>query len=346
MPEHLSVSSFLMKAVSVPVLDVRSPGEFEQGHIPGALSFPLFTDEERKEVGTLYKNAGKDKAFLKGLEFVGPKMAGFVRQAVRICPEKEVAVHCWRGGMRSGSMAWLLESAGFKVFLLKGGYKLFRQSVLTEDRLPERMLVLGGLTGSGKTPVLHALAASGFQVLDLERLANHKGSAFGSLGENPQPTQEQFENEIYTQLFHSDPERILWVEDESKAIGRVRVPNELYDRIRDSKVVFLDQKQETRLGRIVELYGTADPEALSDSIRKLAKRLGGLRLKTALDAVQCGDLREAASLVLEYYDKAYLFGLYQRNPENRFHVDCLNVPDDSIPALLADVAETLYPGRK
>jgi len=314
MAEHLTVDSFLKSSVGVPVLDVRSPGEYAQGHIPGALSFPLFSDEERKEVGTLYKQTGPEEALLKGLDFVGPKMSEFIRMAGKLSPERKVAVHCWRGGMRSRSMAWLLETAGFQVKILSGGYKAFRNGVLHDPIFPEKLIVLGGLTGSGKTPVLHALKAAGAQVLDLEKLACHKGSVFGSVGELPQPTQEQFENEIYSALFFADKEKMIWVEDESKAIGKLRVPNEIYQLLRSASLLFLEQSRASRLQRIVESYGHADPEVLEMYIRKIAKRLGGLRLKLALEALACKDITEAASQVLEYYDRTYLFGLEQREP--------------------------------
>jgi tRNA 2-selenouridine synthase len=342
MAEHLTVDSFLKITVGMPVLDVRSPGEYAQGHIPGALSFPLFSNEERKEVGTLYKQTGPEEALLKGLDFVGPKMSEFIRMAGKLSPERKVAVHCWRGGMRSRSMAWLLETAGFQVKILSGGYKAFRNAVLHDEIKPEKLMVLGGLTGSGKTPVLHALEAAGDQVLDLEKLACHKGSAFGSVGELPQPTQEQFENEIYSALFLADKAKMIWVEDESKAIGKLRVPNEVYDLLRSSKLLFLEQSRESRLQRITDLYGQADPEILATFIRKIAKRLGGLRLKLALEALTNRNITEAASQVLEYYDRTYLFGLEQREPGSWKKVEGSGYEMNELVNTLQIQAETLF----
>lgn len=341
MAEHLTVDSFLKNTVGIPVLDVRSPGEYLQGHIPGALSFPLFSNEERKEVGTLYKQTGPEEALLKGLDFVGPKMSEFIRMAGKLSPERKVAVHCWRGGMRSRSMAWLLETAGFQVKILSGGYKAFRNAVLHDQIKPEKLMVLGGLTGSGKTPVLHALQAAGEQVLDLEKLACHKGSAFGSVGEPPQPTQEQFENEIYSALFYADKEKTIWVEDESKAIGKLRIPNEVYELLRSSRLLFLEQSRDSRLQRITELYGQADPEILETFIRKIAKRLGGLRLKLALEALAAKDITEAASQILEYYDRTYLFGLDQRNPLSWKKVEGQDSGMDELVATLRNEAQQL-----
>jgi len=186
---------------------------------------------------------------------------------------------------------------------------------------PEKLVVLGGLTGSGKTPVLHALMEAGEQVLDLEKLACHKGSAFGSVGEPPQPTQEQFENDIYLALFLSDKDKFIWVEDESKAIGRLRIPNKIYDLLRSARLLFIEQSRESRLHRIIELYGHADKEVLETFIRKIAKRLGGLRLKLAIEALSGQNITEAASQVLEYYDRTYMFGLDQREPTSWVKVE-------------------------
>ncbi|MEY2794218.1 MAG: hypothetical protein RJA76_2210, partial [Bacteroidota bacterium] len=180
--------------MQVPILDVRSPGEFKRAHIPNALSLPLFTDEEREKVGICYKHQGKEKAVELGLEFVGPKLVNFVKYAKKVAFEGEILVHCWRGGMRSASMAWLLETAGLKVFLLEGGYKSYRNFVLKIQSEPLPLRVLGGKTGSGKTELLREMKNAGFQVIDLEDLAKHRGSAFGHFGLEEQPSSEHFEN--------------------------------------------------------------------------------------------------------------------------------------------------------
>ena len=169
----LSVNDFL-KAPG-PILDVRSPGEHEKGRLPEALSFPLFSDEERAAVGTCYKQEGRDAAVELGLEYVGPKMAGFVKQAKQLSPERTVRLHCWRGGMRSGSLGWLLETAGFKTVLLEGGYKAFRRWVRTQLARSQPIFIVGGMTGTGKTLVLHALAEHDEQILDLEGSVGFSG---------------------------------------------------------------------------------------------------------------------------------------------------------------------------
>jgi tRNA 2-selenouridine synthase len=177
MVKQLSVEEFLEKAQSLPIVDVRSPGEYDHAHIPGAVSIPLFDNDERALVGTKYKNAGKDSAVLLGLDLVGPKLAGFVKQSKKLNPQhKEVLVHCWRGGMRSGSFAWLLDTAGLTASTLVGGYKAYRNAVLSAFAEPRNLIILGGKTGSGKTDILKELARQGEQIIDLEGLAHHKGS--------------------------------------------------------------------------------------------------------------------------------------------------------------------------
>ena len=313
MSKALTVSQFLERAVNCPIFDVRSPGEYAQGHITGAFSFPLFSDEERAKIGTLYKQEGRDQAVLTGLEIVGPKLAGFVRLAEKLAPERKVVLHCWRGGMRSGSMAWLLESAGFEVNTLAGGYKSFRHSVLNELPLPKNLLVLGGYTGSRKTEILKQISATGASVLDLENLANHRGSAFGSLTDLPQPSNEQFENEVFTTLFRFQNHSLVWVEDESNPIGKVHFQKPLFEQIRSSPIAFLEISKEDRVNYLVEMYGTVDKEQLELAFNRIGKRLGGLAVKEALDALKINDLKTAAHLALQYYDKAYLNGLQNRN---------------------------------
>src|SRR3989339_1355584 len=195
MPKIISVAEFLKRGNSLPIIDVRSPGEYEHAHIPGALALPLFSNEERAEVGTIYKQRGRVQAVQKGLEFVGPKLKDFTKFALKLNSD-ELLIHCWRGGMRSSAMAWLLETVGINCSLLKDGYKAYRNHVLESFDLPYKILLLGGYTGSGKTEILSALKEAGEQVVDLEGLSNHKGSAFGALGQGIQPSSEQFENTL------------------------------------------------------------------------------------------------------------------------------------------------------
>jgi tRNA 2-selenouridine synthase len=305
MPESLSISDFLEKAQNLPVLDVRSPGEFLSGHIPGAINMPLFTNEERADVGTIYKQSGKEPATVKGLEYVGPKMADYVREAKKIAPGGEILVHCWRGGMRSGSMAWLLETAGLKTGLLKGGYKSFRNHVLESFTKQFDLHIVGGETGSGKTEILHHLANKGEQIIDLEMLASHRGSSFGAIGQKEQPKPEQFENDLFEAFRKIDPAKRVWIEDESRSIGRVFIPNALWEMKINAPCYRVKIPFEIRVQRLVKDYGGFPKEILAEAIHRITKRLGGLAAQQALEALEQNDLAETVRIVLHYYDKAY-----------------------------------------
>ncbi len=315
MAQSLDITAFLEKARTWPLIDVRSPGEFDRGHIPGAVNIPLFSDEERAKVGTRYKQVSRDSAILLGLEIVGSKLVDFAKMSRRLAPDGEVLVHCWRGGMRSSSFAWLLETTGMKVATLQKGYKAYRQEVLQTFEQPLTLLVLGGKTGSGKTDMLHELIRLGEQVLDLEALAHHKGSAFGSLGQSAQPRVEQFENDLHRAWRALDTSRRIWVEDESISIGTIHLPPALWKKMRAAPVAFVDVPKEERIRRLVREYGRFSPEQLAGSITRIQRRLGGLDYQQAMDALPGGDYARVADITLAYYDKAYLHGLSQRNPQ-------------------------------
>ena len=312
----LPVAEFLDAMRSTVVIDVRSTGEFERGHIPGAHALPLFTDEERAVVGTLYKQTGREAAVLEGLRIVGPKLAAIVEQARSLAPDGRIAVHCWRGGERSGSVAWLLDKAGFKdVLVLKGGYKAFRNHVLQEVCIPRLLHILGGYTGSGKTETLGHLRELGEQVIDLEALAHHKGSSYGAIGEAPQPTTEHFENLLWHALRRNDPTRPIWLEDESLMIGRAKIPDEFYAQMRAAPLFFVEMPMQQRALRLVEDYGRYPKELLADATKRIERRMGPQHCKAALDALDAGDLFTVAMAALRYYDQTYAHGASKRDPQ-------------------------------
>jgi tRNA 2-selenouridine synthase len=311
----LDIRSFLEASRAIPIIDVRSPGEFARGHIPGAHGLPLFSDAERAIVGTLYKQQGRDSAVLEGLRIIGPRMAQLVEEARSITADGRILVHCWRGGERSGSVAWLLDKAGFaSVSTLKGGYKAFRHHVLEALDGPWNIRVLGGFTGSGKTAVLERLRAAGEQVIDLEALASHKGSSFGMLGQAPQPTTEHFENLLWAERIGLDPSRTTWVEDESVLIGRVKLPEALFAALRAAPLSFLRMPIAERIGRLVQEYGAFPKEQLAEAIARIQRRMGTQHCKAALEALELGDLHTTAGIVLTYYDRAYERGISERVP--------------------------------
>jgi len=298
------------------LLDVRTPAEYAIGHIPGAYNLPLFSNEERVVVGTLYKQQSPDKAFLKGLEYAGARMPDYVKEARLLAPRGKIVVHCWRGGQRSSSLSWLLSFAGMDVQVLQGGYKAYRQHIHRQfGERPLRMLVLGGPTGSAKTKILHELAALGEQIIDLEKLAQHKGSAFGALGEEAQPTVEQFENELYATFANIDPQRRVWVENESRGIGKVFMPQGFWEQFRQSPLIDLVMPFEQRVAFLVETYASFALEDLMASFDGIERRLGPQNLKLALAALQTGDFASASAIALRYYDKSYLHA----NEKCNFH---------------------------
>lgn len=318
-----SVVDFL--ALDQPILDVRSPGEFAQAHIPGAISFPLFSDEERAQVGICYKQEGRDRAVELGFAIAGGKFAGFIAQARAIAPDRQVRLHCWRGGMRSGAVAWVLGMAGFEVATLKGGYKAFRHWAMRQNQRSLWVVTLGGMTGTGKTNILAALAAAGEQVLDLEAIANHRGSSYGALGLPPQPTTEQFENLIAMQWAKFDRARPVWIEAESRGIGRCRVPVGIFDQMKQAPILQIVRPRSERLALLVEMYGTAEIEELVTATDRIRKHLGGLRTQQAIDLLRQKKLAEAFDIVLDYYDKTYQYDLEKR----QVPIDTIDVTDCS-----------------
>ena len=312
MPIIVDIQEFLELSEQHPILDVRSPGEFEYGHIPNAHSVPLFSDEERAIIGTAYKQVSREAAVNNGIAFFGPKMKELASIAKRTSPGNTFLVHCWRGGMRSGSVAWLLELYGYKVYLLRGGYKSFRGAVLENFSEERNILVLGGRTGSAKTLILKKFVDLGEQVVDLEYLAHHKGSSFGALGEKPQPTQEMFENELFFQLYKTDKNKPVWLEDESGMIGSRAIPKLFFEKMRSCNSYFLDIPFIIRLEYLNEEYGKFEPEDLKDAIKRITKRLGGLDTKIALEAIDNKDTKSAFEICLKYYDKTYDYGKNKR----------------------------------
>ena len=357
--KRVGLAEFLTLAKTHPVLDVRSPGEYLHAHIPGAQSLPLFSDEERKVVGTAYKQESKQVAIKIGLKYFGVKMVEMVETVEAMFKElnpsksgsnkssskeinsdsktnhptppnteppftaKTVLVHCWRGGMRSAGVAWLLDLYGYQVYTLQGGYKTYRGWVLEQFEKDYPIQILGGYTGSGKTEVLKALAKKSECVIDLEGLAGHKGSAFGNMGLPPQPSQEMFENKLAQALSNTAPiedienssPTCIWMEDESQRIGTVNIPTVLYQKMRQKKVFFLDIPFESRLDYICIHYGKFPKEQLINAIIRIKKKLGGLETKTAINSLVEDDVRAAFLVLLQYYDKLYSKGL-ERNREN------------------------------
>ncbi|MEO6189233.1 MAG: tRNA 2-selenouridine(34) synthase MnmH [Saprospiraceae bacterium] len=311
---------FELKKRNIPIIDVRSPSEYVKGHIPHAINISLFNDEERAHIGITYKNKGKEEAIMEGLKIVGPKLTQFVEDLKEFNNSDEIIVHCWRGGMRSSSMAWLYNLTGLKVYILKDGYKAYRNYVIKcLQEVNIKLCVLGGRTGSGKTQILHELAIFGEQIIDLEKLADHKGSAFGWIGRTMQVGTEQFENLLWEELSNLDLSKDIWVENESRGIGIAQIPEQICLQIRNSSLFNLELELEERLDILVATYALDNSNDLILSFEKIRKKLGHLKTDQAIEFVKLNNFKEAARIALEYYDKTYDFGMLKRE-KNKVHI--------------------------
>lgn len=341
MTKFLELDTFL----KIPgcILDVRSPGEFLQGRLPDAHNLPLFSNEERASVGTLYKQVGRKEAVILGMQFAAPKFAFFIEQI-----EKKLAayplgalakIHCWRGGMRSSSIAMLIEMAGIQSVTLQGGYKAYRRWVLQFLNQPLNLRVLGGMTGCGKTAILESLRQKGQQVLDLEKLACHRGSSFGMLGLSQQPSNEQFENDIAFTLSKFDLNKPIWIEDESRRIGTCKIPDSLYISMSSSPLYIIERPVEERLANIQHTYWTYGLDRLKKATERLCKKLGLERTKEIIFAIENNDFQTATLKILEYYDKSYLYGM-QKHKRQSFILKATNRSNEEWACDLIDWMES------
>jgi tRNA 2-selenouridine synthase len=303
----LTIDDFFRIREQLAVVDVRSEGEWELGHIPCSVSIPLLNDAERVIVGTTYKQQGQKEAIRQGFRLVGPRLEALVRRAEEVGPE--FIVHCWRGGMRSRNFCQFVSMIGLQTHQLDGGYKAYRHAAQRMFTKPFKIVLLTGLTGSGKSELLRALKAEGEQVIDLETLASHKGSVFGGLTMDPQPTTEQFENNLFETLLQLNPDRRVWVEDESIAIGKIFLPTEFWKTMNSAPVVEIEVPKEARIRRLVSEYQNVPPELFQEAMQRITKRLGGQHYNSARELLFAGDLAAAIEIILSYYDKAYANGI-------------------------------------
>ncbi len=337
MVKYIEIEEFLkLEKENIPIIDVRSSAEYNHAHIPNAHNVYLFNDEERKEIGTIYKQIGRDEAVLKGLEFIAPRMTNILKSIDEITKNynnsNKILMHCFRGGMRSESVAWLCSNYKYDVYVLKGGYKSYRRYVLNSFNKNYKIYLLTGKTGSGKTLILNKLKEFGYNIIDLEYLAKHKGSAFGGINEGEQPTQEQFENYLSNELCKCDNDKALWLEDESYLIGKIAIPKPLFNTMKEpQKIIYLNVSKENRAKYITEIYGKYDINDLEKSILKIKNRLGGERMKEALEFLHNGKIYECVLTLLYYYDKAYKLNIVE---DKLINIECDNLDFDSITKLI------------
>jgi tRNA 2-selenouridine synthase len=314
LPESLQIPllSACMDLRSCPLVDVRSPAEFQAGHVPGAISMPLFTDQERALVGSCYKTTGQTAAFDLGLRFVGPRLDQMVRRCRALALSGRVNIMCWRGGQRSSSVAWLLRAGGLEASAFPGGYKAFRAAMRSVFERPWHLQLIGGHTGSGKTELLYEIRDRGEQILDLEAAAHHRGSAFGQVNQPSPPTQEHFENRLGWALANLDPGVPVWVEDESRMLGRCKIPDAFYEQMQRSPLWTIERSKQERIDRLMGIYAPAGPSELGSCTWKLHKKLGRELTHQIIQCIQQGELAQAIAALLPYYDKGYLFCMKRR----------------------------------
>ncbi|NLC69761.1 MAG: tRNA 2-selenouridine(34) synthase MnmH [Desulfuromonadaceae bacterium] len=306
------------------MVDVRSPSEFAQETIPGAINIPLLNDEERARVGTCYKQKGRMEARLLGLQFVSPRIPAMVSQLLcqKHTDRTPAVVFCWRGGLRSEAAATLFALAGISVRRLRGGHKAFRDYV--RDFLDRgewgRLLVLRGLTGVGKTALLKRLVQKGVPILDLEGIACHRGSAFGGLNQPPQPTQKYFEALLWDRLRNIPPGSWAVSEGESRNIGKLLLPERLYASLQEETSLWIKASVDFRVRTILREYAPLleEKEALTAPIQSLRRRLGGDAVDQLLQLVKEEHWEELVRrLIVDYYDPLYRHTL----PERRIEVE-------------------------
>lgn len=301
------------------IIDARSPGEYAEDHLPGALNWPTLDDEERRLVGTEYKQISAFEAKKRGAAIAARNISAHIEREVMDKPKEWAPLlYCWRGGKRSGSLGLILDQIGFRVSLVEGGYKAFRTALLEDtprqvQRL--RFRVVCGTTGSGKTRLLHALAAEGAQVLDLEGLARHRSSVLGLLPGQPQPTQKSFDTQVWHALRRFDPARVVYVESESKKVGNVAVPDSLIQAMRASECLTLALPMEERVQLLLQDYDffVKDTAFFCERLDTLVQVRGGDVVRQWKALAQTGRTAEVVQDLLQrHYDPTYLQSM-QRN---------------------------------
>ena len=282
------------RSVNGPIIDVRSPSEYYKGHLPNSINIPLFDNDERSIIGTIYKKEGREKAVIEGLNFFEKKMDILLDDLFmyidshNIIPEKNnnellVRIYCSRGGMRSKSIAWLLEKFKFHPITLKGGYKRYRRWILDSFSKKWNIVIIGGKTGTGKTRLLSLLDKYKYQTIDLEGYACHRGSTFGGLGMKEQPSNEQFENNIAEKLNSFKTFSNIFVESESANIGKCKIPHELFNQMKNSRRIEILRSESNRLDELINTYSVFKKEELQESVLRIKKRLGPQRTKIAIE---------------------------------------------------------------
>ena len=318
------------------IIDVRSPSEYAEDHIPGAINCPVLNDEERARVGTIYKQVNTFEAKKIGAALVAKNIAAHIEAQFLDQPRNwKPLIYCWRGGNRSGAMTHILSKIGWRAEQLEGGYKNYRRHIIDAlAELPQHYTfnVICGTTGSGKSRLLQTLAAEGAQVLDLEQLAAHRGSVLGNLPSEPQPSQKAFESRIWETLRHFDPERIVFVESDSKKVGNLRVPDALMDNMRGSRCTALTLSRTNRVRLLMQDYEhfVQNPAFLNERLDRLVDLHGRVKIARWHELALSGQMATLVEeLLVDHYDPLYLRSIHRNFTQS----------EEAMPLELTDIAE-------
>ncbi|GIP33788.1 tRNA 2-selenouridine(34) synthase MnmH [Paenibacillus sp. J2TS4] len=325
------------------LIDVRSPSEFADSTIPGSINIPLFTDEERREVGTIYKQVSIQAAKDKGLEIVSQKLPVFIKQFEAL-GKRPKAVFCWRGGMRSKTTATVLSLMGIRAIRLAGGYRAYRKwvvSKLDSFQLTSKCIVLHGYTGTGKTAILQKLADQGFPVLDLEKMAGHRGSIFGHIGRKPN-NQKTFESMLIQELLKYKDAPYVLMEAESKRIGKAVLPDFLMEGKARGDHYMIELPLEVRIRNIINDYEPEEHKELcQEAFQRIKNRIHTPAAQQIESCLQEERYAEAVSLLLEYYyDPRYDFAGHQ------YSGSCTRIQASSVGEAADKIAEILSNARQ
>ncbi|WP_269624622.1 tRNA 2-selenouridine(34) synthase MnmH [Prochlorococcus marinus] len=331
-PTNSSYGVTDFRDLNSPIVDVRSPSEFFKGHWPGAINIPLFSDIERELIGKSYKKESRLKAIFNGLKISLKNSSKLIETILHTTSQKEevnnsLRIYCWRGGMRSAAFAWLARTIGIKTYLLKGGYKSYRNWVLNQFEADLPIRLIGGKTGTRKTDLLNHINKENIYVIDLEGIANHRGSSFGSLGMEKQPTSQQFENILAEFLcdFHKNNAIEIWLEAESSNLGKCRIPNSLYTKMKKAPILEIIKSKNERIENLVNLYSQNSQNELKNAVKRISKRLGPQRTKEAIDAIEKKEWSKACEAMLDYYDKCYEYELKKTEKINSINLSGLDL---------------------
>lgn len=306
------------------IIDVRSPAEFALDHIPGAINLPVLSNEERIEIGTLYKQVSPFAAKKLGAAYVSRNIANHLENSLIDFPrEWRPLIYCWRGGERSGAFTHILNRIGWKAMQLQSGYQGFRRVVI--DGLDQAakdfsFQVIAGMTGSGKTRILQEIGALGAQILDLEGLAIHRGSVLGNEPNIEQPSQKAFETKLWHALNQLDPRKIVFVESESKKVGGLHVPDPLMEQIREGQCIELRSSTSTRVSWLMREYRhfLLSPESFKQKLGLLTSRYGKVQIEKWHQSIDAGDFASLVEeLLVMHYDPSYQSSIVRNFPSYR-----------------------------